>query len=119
MAEKFASNDSDEIKGKRTWTIRKIDNDTIEQTKVAAGKSGMKIGAWVDQKLQLAAEAELSDKPCASSGLARELSQITDSLDDLSNRKLLDRLTKIESEYTQIIKGQHSILMAIQKIQEG
>jgi len=119
VAEKLASNDSDEIKGKRTWTIRKIDSDTIEQTKAAAGKSGMKIGAWVDQKLQQAAESALNDEPCEPSGLARELSQLTDSLDDLNNRKLLDRLTKIESEYTQIIKGQHSILMAIQKIQEG
>ena len=105
MSKQLVSNDSNEPKERKTWTIRKIDNETIERTKAAASKSGMKIGAWVDQKLQQAAIASLKGSPDTSSDLAKELTQITDLLDNVSNKEILSRMSKIESEFTQIIKG--------------
>ena len=98
----------------KSWTIRKIDAETIEKTKAAAGRSGMKIGAWVDLRLKEAANTTLNHS--SETELSKELNQIVDALDSSENHSVLDRISKIESEFVQIIKGQHSILMALQEM---
>lgn len=98
----------------KSWTIRKIDAETIEKTKRAAGKSGMKIGAWVDSRLREAANSTLSANQ--NNGLSEELNQIVEALDSNQSHSILERLTKIESDFVQIIKGQHSILLTLQEI---
>lgn len=106
----------------KTWTIRKIDTETIEQTKAAARKSGMKIGAWVDLKLREAACSSLDIKD-SQSDLATDLDHIVNALDDLDGNPYNDQIDRIESELIkfsndmmQLVQGHNNILLTLREI---
>jgi len=107
---KFHENPNDIVK---TWTIRKIDTETIEKTKAAAGKSGMKIGAWVDAKLSEAADASLQN----NTKLSKEIDQIAEDLDSNSSTTN-SKVAKLEQDIAQLIKGQHNIFLALEEIRK-
>jgi len=98
----------------KTWTIRKIDLETIEKTKLAANKSGMKIGAWVDAKLSEAANSSLEE---TISPLKDELKTLSHQIDKNLNSSADERIKSIEENLAQLIKGQHSIFLALRDIQ--
>jgi len=104
---------NDHASGEKTWTIRKIDSSTIEKTKLAAGKSGMKIGAWVDAKLSEAATSSLES---AYSPLRKELRNVSNEIDKGLSSSAEERIKSIEENLAQLIKGQHSIFLALRDI---
>lgn len=105
---------NDHVNEGKTWTIRKIDVETIEKTKLAAGKSGMKIGAWVDAKLSAAATTSLEE---TYSPLREELRNVSKEIDRGLSSSAEERIKSIEENLAQLIKGQHSIFLALRDIQ--
>ena len=103
-------------KGK-SWTIRKVDAKTIEKTKQAAGKSGMKIGAWVDQQLKQAADKSLTVGP--SNPLTQDISNLANKIHEKRHSLPEDWVSRIESDIAQLIKGQHNIFLALQSLQNN
>ncbi len=98
----------------KTWTVRKIDAETIEKTKAAAQKSGMKIGAWVDAELKRAATRSLNSlKPA---GLSDEFYGIAERIDLVANETNAEKLRKLENDMSQLFKGQHNIMILLQEI---
>lgn len=100
----------------KTWTIRKVDAETIEKTKLAAGKSGMKIGAWVDKRLSEAADSSLSGE---TSPLKTELRNLSLSLDKSLSSFPEDRLAKLEENISQLIRGQHNMFLTLLELQSS
>ncbi|WP_316188951.1 MULTISPECIES: hypothetical protein [unclassified Bradyrhizobium] len=49
------------------WTVKGIDKDTLEASRVAARKRGMKFGAWVNQVLSEAIAEEADAQISATS----------------------------------------------------
>lgn len=96
-----------EISSSKTWTIRKVDEDTIRKTKAAAQKSGMKIGAWIDSELTRAAERSLE----GCSDLTKEFSRISKNIEGNRMNVSPEKLYKLEQDVDQLFKGQHSILV--------
>ena len=101
----------------KSWTVRKIDKKTIEKTRIAASKSGMKIGAWVDLQLSEAAERSLTKHP--KNSLAGDISNLATEVYEKRSALSEDWVSKIESDIAQLIKGQHNIFLALQAIQSS
>ena len=115
------SNNNDETK---TWTIRKVDSETIERTKDAARKSGMKIGAWVDLKLKEATCSTLNE--ANRSDLATDLDHIVNALDQLEDNPYKNQIDRIESELIkfsndmmQLVQGHNNILLSLREIRKA
>ena len=111
--------------GAKTWTIRKIDPQTITATKKAAQKMGMKIGPWVDVQLTKAADAALEFNEGAEmhqefealvKKVDRSLAYAPDESLVASNRdqsEVCQLILKRCEEITNVIKGQNEILQIL------
>ena len=100
----------------KTWTIRKINPATIAQTKEAANRSGMKIGAWVERQLQQAI-----DNPSIMSkhdNLAEGIRQVANDLNGKPDNYSEEWRTKMEEAMDLLIKGQHSLMIMVQDLQK-
>lgn len=75
-----------------TWTVRGVSHETRAAVKSAARKSGMTMGAWLEENLRLAATDGLKNSLPAQR-VEDQLQTITAKLDDL-NRPFWHRLFK-------------------------
>lgn len=107
MAHNTTSNALFEEQSSKTWTIRKIDQQTIENTKKAAEKSGMKIGAWVDAELSRAAAKSLEN----STELSQQFHNISARLENNDIEMSSEKFASIEGDIIQLFRGQHNIIL--------
>lgn len=63
------------------WTVKGIDAQTLEASRVAARKRGMKFGAWVNQVLRDAIVEESERHDARSSELLQKISEIEQKLE--------------------------------------
>lgn len=99
---------------RRQYTLKGIENETIELMRDAARKEGMKIGSWVSTRMKEAAERALA----SDTGIDAQDIRIPqdDSKDDviqaLAEYKLEAdlRLTRMERELHEIANGQRAIM---------
>lgn len=75
-----------------TWTVRGVSHETRTAVKKAARRSGMTMGAWLDENLRLAATDGLQNNLPAHR-VEEQLEAITAKLNDL-NRPFWERLFK-------------------------
>lgn len=112
-----AGNSSDAPE-RRQYTIKGIETDAIELVRAAAGKEGMKIGAWISSRMKEAASRSLGSTVAAqaSSPLASSAAPIQADSEILNDtllsaiRNFDKRLMEIEAELHQITKGQRTIM---------
>jgi len=100
----------------KTWTIRKVSPETIAQTKEAANRSGMKIGAWVERQLQQAIEnpSILSSESHLATGIRKVANDLNGKPDDYSE----EWRSKMEETMDKLIKGQHSLMIMVQDLKK-
>lgn len=99
----------------KTWTIRKIDPETIELVKEAANSKGMKVGAWVDSQLKAAAELSIGGE----NPFANELASAVDNVESKISQENAKRLEELSHNLDIVIKGQHSLFTLVAKIVEN
>ncbi|MDR6660581.1 hypothetical protein J2W51_003151 [Tardiphaga robiniae] len=63
------------------WTVKGVDRDTLEASRVAARKRGMKFGAWVNEVLRAATTDEVPPHAAASNQLLEKIAEIEFKLD--------------------------------------
>jgi hypothetical protein len=63
------------------WTVKGIDKNILEASRVAARKRGMKFGAWVNQVLRAAAAEESEAQLASSQELLNKISEMESKLD--------------------------------------
>ena len=76
-----------------TWTVRGVTPETRAAVKAAARRSGVSMGAWMDETLRLAATDSLKHQLPAQR-VEDQLADITAKLDDLRRpfwRRLFER----------------------------
>jgi hypothetical protein len=108
---------------RRQYTLKGIENETIELMRVAAQKEGMKIGSWVSLRMKEAAERALSDERVeVNSRSAGATAQALESGELVHQLRLLiqvyretaeERLLKIEQELHEITSGQRTIMTSL------
>jgi hypothetical protein len=69
------------------WTVKGIPDETIDITRMAARRRGMRIGAWVAETLQKAATVELEGGGCPES-TDRLLSEKLDRFVEMLTREI-------------------------------
>jgi hypothetical protein len=112
---KSNSEDQSAVNGK-TWTIRRVNSETIDLVKEAAGSEGMKIGAWVDNQLKKAAAESLNG---GRSVLAEEVSSLAKQANIEIIREQSERLQTLESGLAKVLQGQHSLFTLLGRLSEG
>lgn len=73
-------------KPSETWTVRGVSHETREAVKRAARRSGLSMGAWMDEHLRLAATQKLTEAVPATTG------------GDDAMKEILARLEALESD---------------------
>jgi hypothetical protein len=63
------------------WTVKGIDKETLELSRRAARKRGMKFGAWVDQTLRSAATGEVEAASVSPVELMKKIAKIEATLE--------------------------------------
>lgn len=96
----------------RTWTIRRVQADTIDLVKEAADSEGMKIGAWVDHQLRQAASNALGG---GGNHLVQDLSRLSLRAEDEYAKLRDERIESLEKGLDQVLKGQHLIMTMFSK----
>ena len=69
------------IDSRMQWTVKGIDKQTLEASRVAARKRGMKFGAWVNEVLRAAAPDEAAEHVTTSRELMDKIAEIEFKLD--------------------------------------
>jgi len=72
-----------------TWTVRGVSAETRSAVKKAARRSGMTVGAWLDQEMRLAASQKLTEAvPVVQEGqdTSEAMKAILERLERLENR---------------------------------
>jgi hypothetical protein len=77
--------DADKEANRTQWTVKGIDRETLELSRKAARRRGMKFGAWVDQVLRAAATQE--GEPTSAN----------------PTRELMNKIAEIESKLDQSV----------------
>lgn len=86
----------------KPWSLKGIDEATVQLCKLAAQGRGMKINRWVADALQHAAQGQLSnDAPFDAAGRREETNDIS------------QRLARLEGEVDALVKTQAVFLSAL------
>ena len=89
------------------WTIKGIPTQTVDMTRQAARKRGMRIGMWVAEALHKAATAELEDWPTPD-GPDKALSEKLDKFAETLSREMheiSDQTKALDQELGVIRRG--------------
>jgi hypothetical protein len=101
---------SAEASVKRQYTIKGIEDQTVELMRSAARKEGMRVGAWVSARLKEAADRALQDPEPNSEFV--ELREHIRRIEE-NQRQEQGRLGIIQDELAKIVRAQHSIMARI------
>lgn len=63
------------------WTVKGVDKQTLEASRIAARKRGMKFGAWVNEVLRAATTEEIPSSVSPSNELLEKIAEIEFKLD--------------------------------------
>jgi hypothetical protein len=98
---------SGEVKSKRQYTIKGIEERTVELMRSAARKDGMKVGAWVSSRLQ-----EAADRALQGENNNAEIVDLREHIRRIEGAQCeeRERLESIQSELAAIVRSQNSIM---------
>ena len=96
----------------RQWTIKGLPQETVEVTRAAAKRSGMKLNSWVSGTLKKAAEAEMANSSAISSGAEAELSRRVHELEEY----IRVQMTQLQEQGREIENSINSINKVLMKV---
>lgn len=79
--DKEQKSDGVEPESRMQWTVKGIDKETLEASRVAARKRGMKFGAWVNEVLRAAATDDSHVPSTTQKELLEKIAEIEFKLD--------------------------------------
>jgi hypothetical protein len=85
------------IESRMQWTVKGIDKQTLEASRIAARKRGMKFGAWVNEVLRAASSDEAVEHVTTSKELLDKIAEIEFKLDQ-SVGELKQQTTHIQHD---------------------
>lgn len=97
---------------RRQYTIKGIENETVNLMRTAARKQGMRVGAWVSARLREAADRALQGEDSKWKVEMVELRDHIRRIED-SQREEAERLRAIQDELSGMIRAQHTIMTRI------
>ena len=97
---------------KMQWTIKSLDKDTVEASKKAAQKRGMKISAWVEQELRKAAYKEISNGGKGVDEFDNNFDKILHVIKKMSDQHDITNkeIHNINQTIGDVVKAQHKIM---------
>ncbi len=97
---------------RRQYTIKGIENETLDLMRTAARKQGMRVGAWVSARLREAADRALHGE---DSKWKNEMVELRDHIRRIeeSQKEEAQRLRAIQDELSGMIRAQHCIMTRI------
>lgn len=104
---------------KRQYTLKGVEDETINLMRVAASKEGMKIGSWVSLRVKEAAERALADSPVNSVSSISNPDSPGDLISELCNvinaqrEESEARFSRLERELHEITSGQRAIMAGL------
>ncbi len=113
-----AAHDRQEMSGeksaelRRQYTIKGIENETVDRMRTAARKQGMRVGAWVSTRLREAADRALQGEESTSKTEMVELRDHIRRIEE-SQKEESQRLRAIQDELSGMIRAQHTIMTRI------
>lgn len=90
--------------GSKDWTIKGLPSETVDVTREAAKRSGMKINAWVSKALETAALSEPTP------------SAISQPQGDQRDSHILDELAKLRSQNDDLVQTINSMSAILLKM---
>lgn len=112
------SSELDEHNELRQWTIKNLESSVVEKARAAAKKNGMKINAWVAATLSSAADEQLKNRSNHGGYLSEDLQTIVSKIELARNEHRL-MIERIEKDISQLVKGQHGMLVEIMTKRES
>jgi hypothetical protein len=101
-----SSSDRDSAVPKKPWSIKGIDEATVQVCKLAARGKGMKINRWVSDALREAAQRQLGDIERVE--MPQEVSKPSET-----SSALCERISRLEGEVSALLKSHAAFVAAL------